>query len=151
LSADAVLARLASVPTTDLALQPLLRGDPRPGVIGSVRGGQFCLQNSFVLPRYHDVRAYGTVRPLDPLRSAISVEFRRSTLSKWAVWIMWLLGLLLVGSALLAATQKPVFLFFAAFTAAGAGLLIWSTRQPAEDQERLRAFMIRLFPEATWQ
>jgi hypothetical protein len=143
-----VLARVAAIPSTDWELGPLLRGEPRPAVIASVRGSTFCLSNSFTVPHFHDVRAYGRVTAVDALRSSIVVELRRSTLSRWAVGSMWAMYLVLTGSMLLAATQDPVFIMFAAFVALFGGLLLWNARERSDDRERLRTFILRTFPES---
>ena len=149
LSAEHALARLGVLLKSDgQSIGRLMRGEPRAAVVGSIDGEHFRLQNSHAVPHLHDVRAFGRVTSVDQLRSAVTVEFRRSSASKWAIRLVWTLGLLLVSSALIAATQQPVFVIFATFTAVGASLLIWTTRERQDDRERLRAFIRDAFPEA---
>lgn len=149
LSQDDALARLAARLEKRGSISAFgFAAAATPSVIGSIDGTRFRLRSATLVPRFHDVQATGEIREVDGLHSLLTVELRRSRVSTWSIRFIGSFGVLLVIGALIAATQQPIFLTFAVFAAAVVLVLLWSSRERAEDREVLRRFVVETFPEA---
>ena len=139
-SAEAI-RRLQSSVTKEGPAGAIVGEFGRRGYVGSFNGSAFRIRVARPMSQFYATYVFGRIDEQE-VGSVIAFHFGHSSYANWALWVIRIVGALLVGGALIAAVQQPVFVFGAMFVALGVGLLLWAYRLRADDKERLLSLIV---------